>query len=400
MTLHTWVIGGAVLLVAGLLAAVLLAFGRGSRAGRPGKSGSRRPAQQWVTPPPQPARAPPPRTSSSPTEPAPTATAPDSPGNTEKPFECGKLNRPVPPILVGFRLIREWDLDRAHRNAILAMAKEIPRPPSLLPELLKQNSIDDYSPREFANRIKGDAVLAARILSTVNSPFYGLADPIESVDHAVIYLGYNMVKRIALRVALEQSFKTHDPKVREVYHGLWQASSIAGELAFRLAQQLKLGRADLIATNAVLTFLSQFATISLHPRWAKFYHRHFDLFLFTSAEQDQLHANSALLGSLLAREWNLPETNQLAIAHNLNVMVTPVTYAEPESRAEQALIFACARIGEFMVFAGQKTLADLDFCAMKSPTFFYLPGYLELPELQGFYPALQEDRLLQALPKL
>ncbi len=387
MPMQVWLIGGALVIIGLLLVTLVLLLGKPKRA-RPANGFAQARGKGW------------PIHSVAETASRDAAQSLLASRIGERKFRCDKLNGPLPPLLVDFHLIREWDLSRAHRYSIVALARQIPRPPSLLPELLKDGNVDHYSPRDFANRVKRDSIITARILSTVNSPFYGLKDPIESVDHAVVYLGYNMVKTIALRVALEQSFKTQDAKVREVYHQLWQSCTIAGELAFRLAQRLEQPRADLIATNAVLSFLSQFAVISLNPRWANYYNRAFDLFSLTRAEQHELNANSALLGFLLAREWGLPENNLAAIAHSLDVMVTPVDYAEPATRVEQTLIFGCARIAELVVFQGLTTFADLDFCAMSSPTFHYLAGYLELPELNGFYPALRDDRILKSLPAM
>jgi HD-like signal output (HDOD) protein len=54
------------------------------------------------------------------------------------------------------------------------------------------------STEEIGSIIEKDQVLAAKVLRLANSPFYGFPSRIGSVTHAVIVLGFNVVKGLTL----------------------------------------------------------------------------------------------------------------------------------------------------------------------------------------------------------
>ncbi len=56
--------------------------------------------------------------------------------------------------------------------------------------------------REISEIIASDAPLSAKVLQVVNSSFYGLSNQITSVHQAMMYLGLNAVKNIALSFSL------------------------------------------------------------------------------------------------------------------------------------------------------------------------------------------------------
>jgi len=49
--------------------------------------------------------------------------------------------------------------------------------------------------------IEHDPILIMKILKLVNSSYFGLAQKITSVNHAVVYIGINTVKNLALSAA-------------------------------------------------------------------------------------------------------------------------------------------------------------------------------------------------------
>lgn len=55
--------------------------------------------------------------------------------------------------------------------------------------------------REIVQVIEADPLMTAKVLKVINSPFYGLVNKISSVPRAVVHLGINTIKNIALSVA-------------------------------------------------------------------------------------------------------------------------------------------------------------------------------------------------------
>jgi HD-like signal output (HDOD) protein len=60
---------------------------------------------------------------------------------------------------------------------------------------LEQASISND---EIVQVIKCDNVLTAKLLRACNSPYFGLDDPVSSVDQAVLMLGHQQILHIVL----------------------------------------------------------------------------------------------------------------------------------------------------------------------------------------------------------
>jgi HD-like signal output (HDOD) protein len=65
----------------------------------------------------------------------------------------------------------------------------------------------DSSAKDLNNIITHDPALGARILKVVNSAFYGLPGQIGSINRAIVLLGLNAVKNIAIAASLAKLFR-------------------------------------------------------------------------------------------------------------------------------------------------------------------------------------------------
>ena len=65
----------------------------------------------------------------------------------------------------------------------------------------------DSTARDLNQVISNDPALGTRILKVVNSAFYGLPDQIGSINRAIVLLGLNAVKNIAIAASLAKLFR-------------------------------------------------------------------------------------------------------------------------------------------------------------------------------------------------
>ena len=94
-------------------------------------------------------------------------------------------------------------------EAVIARVTECRRLPSLpavAAELLELTRDDTATPKDIARCVELDQALAAKILKTINSSFYGLATPCPTIVRAVNYLGMNTVRSLVLSFSLVDSF--------------------------------------------------------------------------------------------------------------------------------------------------------------------------------------------------
>ncbi len=76
------------------------------------------------------------------------------------------------------------------------------------------------SPKDLMNVIKVDPVLTGRVLTLINSSYFGLPQRITSLNRALILLGFNTIKNIAISTAfLDANFF---PKKNKHANEIWQ----------------------------------------------------------------------------------------------------------------------------------------------------------------------------------
>ncbi len=99
---------------------------------------------------------------------------------------------------------------------LLKDCKELSSLPQVLAEVIRVTDNEDSSARDIAEVILKDPPLSARILRVVNSPYYGPARTISTVNQAVVTLGIRAVKALALSTSLYRLFDTEAQVVDRV----------------------------------------------------------------------------------------------------------------------------------------------------------------------------------------
>lgn len=92
--------------------------------------------------------------------------------------------------------------------------------------------------------ISGDPALCSRILKVVNSSFYGLPGQIGSINRAIVMLGLNAVKNIAIAASLAKLFRGGELTPAFSARDLWKHSNATAAAAKIMADRQKLGLGD------------------------------------------------------------------------------------------------------------------------------------------------------------
>ncbi|MDD4942450.1 HDOD domain-containing protein [Rhodoferax sp.] len=82
-----------------------------------------------------------------------------------------------------------------------AAVDHMPAFPKSVEQILTLTRNVACSAKDLVQVINRDPVITVKVLRVVNSAYYGLAKQITSVDHAVVFLGLNTVKNLALSLA-------------------------------------------------------------------------------------------------------------------------------------------------------------------------------------------------------
>ena len=127
----------------------------------------------------------------------------------------------------------EADLERTLKDYIKAM----PSLPTSVTKVLEICNNPQTSPADLNHVISLDPVLVGRVLKLINSAYYGLGQPVTSLARAIIMLGINTVKNLALSTAIMGNFSSKKNSPGLDMEGFWRHSLCVGVAAKFLAKK-------------------------------------------------------------------------------------------------------------------------------------------------------------------
>ncbi len=205
--------------------------------------------------------------------------------------------------------------------------------PSLSPTASKvmqlANNINTPPP-ELTKVIKLDPVLSAKVLKLVNSSYFALPNQIVSLEKAVIMLGLNTIKNLALSAATLAQMKAKSLPDNFDADGFWKHSLAVGVTAKLIAQ--KRGIDKKVIEDYFIAGLLHDLGILVE---AKIYPEEFQRILLSIESISVYDAEEVILeglthcsiGKVLADKWTLSEElKNVMLGHH-----APFDQAEPSS---------------------------------------------------------------------
>jgi HD-like signal output (HDOD) protein len=194
--------------------------------------------------------------------------------------------------------------------------------------------------------IANDPALCSRILKVVNSSFYGLPGQIGSINRAIVMLGLNAVKNIAIAASLAKLFRGGDLTPTFSAKGLWTHSVITAAIAKMLADRLGMQLSD----EAFLSGLMHDIGIMVEMQWDR--SRLIDVVQrvgpdskgvpatdMCQAEEGVLGANHQHFGAGLCAKWKFPANFAMVTGFHHRPLEAP-----PEARILPCLIYVADRL--------------------------------------------------------
>lgn len=298
-------------------------------------------------------------------------------------------NPQIEALVHSITLTRASDLPAQEAQDIRLLLSRIPRPPTAMHKLVSPEYLANASTADLGNMVVAEPRVAAKVLVMVNSPMYGLKSPLGSVGQAITFLGMNTVRSICLQYLMDESFRSNDPEIKHIFTSLWNASALASELCFKLAQRLQLPEPGTLVTQVVLSFLGHAASHSLLPKQVVMPMMTKGLLERSRQEQESLGLCAAELGALLMQQWELPDPIIQRVRAIDLVLQTPCPPKPTEQDIAAAFCYLCARLGEKMARGEVKDLASFQPEQDPSPEFFHLQGYLQQPAFARLHEAFQ-----------
>lgn len=309
------------------------------------------------------------------------------PGSQEPEIEATRhLAREVPEALAALKLIAADASDPASGEAErIAQLMGEPHP------VQKQLARGLDTPEDLIDAVTSDPGLTASILKTVNSAAYALSSPINSVQHAITYLGVNAVKTLVSRAAVANRQEPGTPEQEAALAKIWLSAGVASAFAQTLGKELGVERPSVLATEALFFSLGDVALVKSVEPAAAWYAADQDLLARIDAQQQATHTNTALVAAVLARQWGLPENLATAIETGLlPLAVSPEDFTHTaDERRTSVLLYLSGRVGDRMAFNGLRDVGELELANAEAPDLFHLEAHLDAAGLARVPAILQ-----------
>lgn len=192
------------------------------------------------------------------------------------------------------------DLRTTYKGRLLAV-KDLPTLPTALQEVSRLLELPNTTTDQVAKVISFDQVLAAKVLKMVNSPIYGFPGRIGTVKHALVLLGFNVIRGLII------STSVYDDMNRAM-RGLWDHSVGCSLACGELARALGMKDPEEYAVAGLLhDFGKVVSALQLPEAKARVdaVVKEQDL-LYIDAETQVLGFGHDRINAWLAEHWNLP----------------------------------------------------------------------------------------------
>lgn len=175
-----------------------------------------------------------------------------------------------------------------------------------------------------------DPALCSRLLKVVNSAFYGLPGQIGSINRAIVLLGLNAVKNIAIAASLAKLFRGGELSPNFSARDLWKHSIASAAASKMIADEIKLGLPD----EAFLSGLIHDIGIIVEMQFDR--HKLIDVIDQVQVDGDGAPQKSMLdiersvfgathqdFGAGLCEKWRFPKTFALVAGHHHDPLCLP-----------------------------------------------------------------------------
>ncbi|MBS0369361.1 MAG: HDOD domain-containing protein [Proteobacteria bacterium] len=224
-------------------------------------------------------------------------------------------------------------------------AIRIPACPAVVTEVLREARKDEPNFKILARIISSDVGMSAMAVKLANSPMFGSAAQVKSVQQAINRLGTSNILNIIVAAALRSSV---DGLPADFLQHFWDMAASRALCAGLLARKhVGIQPEDaytygLFQNAAVPVLMQHFST------YAELYVRageHGDHLV--ALERAHFHSDHAVVGWLLARNWGLPPKIASAIQHHHN----PERYILPEEElpSNALALIAVTQLAEYII---------------------------------------------------
>jgi len=250
-----------------------------------------------------------------------------------------------------------------------AIIKNIPKLPKCAGSLSSKLLEDNVSAKEVTESVQEEPALAAAILKTVNSAYYGLPEKMSSLHHAILYLGFNNVYQLILENSIK-NIMPQDEEYEKIRLHSFMISLIASEISLHCQKSKPLVN----STVGILHDVGKIVTLLLKRKYPNI--------------KELIHMiDDSKVGACLLRNWGFPENIIKIIEYQYDPEFSHPENIDQAFRYEIAILYLSHRCYAIMMGEENTETTFVD-------DFMELLG-IQQKDCQAFY----QDTILPALLK-
>lgn len=192
----------------------------------------------------------------------------------------------------------------------LEMNEDLPTLPIVMTKLIDAINDDKSSAADLTKIMENDPAMSARVLKLANSAFYGLRFKVDNLKRAIVVLGFETVRMLALSTTILDLFSAKkqlafDPE------DFWLHSLGAGKSAQIISTKIKTEiLSETLFTAGLLHDIGKYClALTLKEEYKSIVKKSKDnkVPLYT-IEKENLTVTYCDVNNWLAQKWNLPDT--------------------------------------------------------------------------------------------
>lgn len=223
--------------------------------------------------------------------------------------------------------------------------------PHVVSRLSKLIADSESTMKDFEEVIKMDPILVSRLLRLVNSPFYGLAQSVDSISRAVAFLGMKNLHNLVVTDALKNIFIAPHKESIFSKKRLWIHSASVSICAKMVAERIfGINGDDALLCGILHDFGLLVEEQVAHKKFITICEQCKSSSQLVALERKHLDTDHSEICALLTRSWNMPATLQEAIANHHRLL----------DHIEPASLTGILQIAEYLAGQqGHSTLPDM-----------------------------------------
>lgn len=196
--------------------------------------------------------------------------------------------------------------NNAHLFARLQDSSNLPSLPQILLQVIEINEQEDFDIKKLIKIIAQDPAISAKVLRLVNSAHFNLEGKFISLEGAVLYLGADVIKKIAITASIQHAFNGVKQNGSFPINRFWWNSFSCAIFSKRIAQQTKYANVEEAYVAGLLHNIGKLLL------WINFPKEYLSILPLIenqidecNAEKQQIGITHCEAGSWLIKHWKL-----------------------------------------------------------------------------------------------